>query len=145
MLRGTDDFDALDLLNTHSLESWDGMSQDIYTEYKESVFFSRYNVSASAYDGDCPSPALGDMDGNGAVDATDASDVLEAYARLSTEGVSGLTPEQTVSADADGDGRLDSSDASLFLSYYSYVSTGGALSFTRFRDDLTYYKEVKMK
>lgn len=65
----------------------------------------------------------GDIDGDGKIDATDASEVLVEYSRLSTDKPSGFTAEQTYAADIDNDGKVDSSDASSILRYYAYLST----------------------
>jgi len=67
--------------------------------------------------------ALGDVNCDGSVDASDASAVLTAYALSSIGQDSGLTDEQTALADVSGDGSVDASDASLILSYYAYVQT----------------------
>ncbi|MDE5765144.1 MAG: hypothetical protein K2I00_09290 [Ruminococcus sp.] len=67
----------------------------------------------------------GDIGGDGKIDATDATDVLVEYSRLSTNQPSGFTAEQTYAADIDNDGKIDSSDASFILTYYAYLSTKG--------------------
>ncbi len=69
--------------------------------------------------------SLGDPNGDGRIDANDASFVLIEYSKLSTGKTSSLTDEEKKSADVNKDGRIDSSDASSMLGYYSYVSTGG--------------------
>jgi|GEM_PF-6813503 len=66
---------------------------------------------------------LGDINGDGAVDASDASAVLTAYAMISTGQDSGLTETQLFNADVNGDGVADATDASLILGYYAYVQT----------------------
>lgn len=66
----------------------------------------------------------GDIDDDGAVDSSDASEVLMIYALVST-GSGDITEEERAAGDVNGDGLVDSSDASLILSYYAYVSTGG--------------------
>lgn len=75
---------------------------------------------------------LGDVDGNGTIDATDASLILSAYANVSTGRDSGLTDKQASAADANSDGTVDATDASCVLGYYAYVSTGGTDSFEDF-------------
>lgn len=69
---------------------------------------------------------LGDVDGNNAVDASDASAVLGEYSILSTGGTSKFTAAQKKSADVNKDDSIDSSDASHILAYYAYLSTGGS-------------------
>lgn len=71
------------------------------------------------------SNALGDPNGDGNVDASDASLILAEYAKMSTGGASDLTDEEKNPADVNTDGLIDSTDASLILEYYAYVSTGG--------------------
>lgn len=79
-----------------------------------------------------PDYVLGDVNLDGAIDANDASKILEIYAQYS----SGATPtdsaEQLLAADVDKDGIITSSDASLILSYYASVSTGEDLTFVDF-------------
>ncbi|MCM1529449.1 MAG: Ig-like domain-containing protein [Alistipes sp.] len=75
---------------------------------------------------------VGDVDGNGKVDASDASMVLKEYAALSTGQSGTFTGAQNDAADIDGNGKVDASDASFILTYYAYVSIGGKLSFEEF-------------
>lgn len=66
---------------------------------------------------------LGDADGNGMVDASDASKVLEHYSSLSVGG-NGVIPGYMLKyADYDCDGITDSRDASGILAYYAEMST----------------------
>ena len=78
-------------------------------------------------------PVLGDPNGDGKVDAKDASFVLIEYAKLSTGAKSDLTSEQNKAADVNGDGKTDAKDASMILTYYAYTSTGGTDSFETFK------------
>ena len=66
---------------------------------------------------------LGDVDGDGRINAVDASSVLAYYARISTNKEGGYTEEQKLAADVDSDGRINAVDASNILAYYAYVST----------------------
>ncbi len=68
---------------------------------------------------------LGDVDGSGAVDASDASMVLATYAMLATGQNVTLSAEQLDWADVNRDGAVDASDASVILAYYAYSATGG--------------------
>ncbi len=68
---------------------------------------------------------LGDTDGDGVINSSDASNVLAAYALIATGGQSPFTEEQTKAADVNKDGAVDSSDASSILAYYAYTATGG--------------------
>ena len=65
---------------------------------------------------------IGDIDGDGVVDATDASAVLSAYACTSAGQDSPLYSYQTSAADLNGDSAVDAVDASLILSYYAWAS-----------------------
>lgn len=75
--------------------------------------------SASAADN-----ALGDVNGDGMVDSSDATKILMEYSALSVKGGSTLSSAQKKAADADKNGRIDASDSSLVMQYYAYLSTG---------------------
>lgn len=72
---------------------------------------------------------LGDVNNDGLIDSSDASDVLFEYARLSTGG-DPVIP--TIIADVNSDGRVNSSDATLILAYYVQNAVGGDMSFEEF-------------
>lgn len=74
------------------------------------------------------SSALGDVNIDDSVDASDASMVLVEYSASSTGQASTLTAAQKIVADTNKDGTIDSSDASLILMFYAYNSTGGTES-----------------
>lgn len=67
--------------------------------------------------------ALGDIDNNGAVEASDASLVLGEYASLQSSGKTTFTAAQSKAADVNKDGVVNADDASMILKYYSYQST----------------------
>ncbi len=67
--------------------------------------------------------AIGDADGNGAVDARDASAVLAHYSALSVGESGDIPPEMQKYADFDGSGSIDSKDASFILVRYAELST----------------------
>ncbi len=71
---------------------------------------------------------LGDINGNGKVDASDASDVLAEYSRSSTGAELTFSPKQKIVGDMNGDSRIDSKDASEILSEYSRLATSGGSS-----------------
>ncbi len=73
--------------------------------------------------------SFGDPNGDGLIDASDASFVLAEYAKISTGGTSELTVDVKTASDANSDGSVDASDASLMLGFYAHVSTGGELDF----------------
>lgn len=58
----------------------------------------------------------GDVNFDGSTDASDASDVLRAYAALSTKQIANIDP---VLADYNNDGIIDASDASGILAFYA--------------------------
>ena len=67
---------------------------------------------------------LGDVDGNGKINSSDASLVLMEYSALSTTGISKLSERQKQAADVNGDKSVNASDASKILAYYAATSTG---------------------
>lgn len=72
-------------------------------------------TSASAYS------LIGDVDGDGKVDAVDASQVLSYYATVSCGQGAYICVDV---ADVDNDGKVDAIDASSILSYYADLSVG---------------------
>lgn len=71
---------------------------------------------------------LGDVNGDGSVNAKDASAILVEYALLSTGESPTFSAAQKQAADVNADGKTDAKDASSILSYYAYLSTGGTKS-----------------
>ena len=71
---------------------------------------------------------LGDVNGDGMVDAVDASLILSEYASLSTGKPRKFNKEQETAADVDENGMTDAVDASLTLAYYAYLSSGGTIA-----------------
>ncbi|MDO4863006.1 MAG: dockerin type I domain-containing protein [Ruminococcus sp.] len=69
-------------------------------------------------------PEIGDVDMNGAVNASDASEILKFYSLVSTGGTPEYKGDQQKRADIDKNGKVDSNDASIVLVYYSAASTG---------------------
>jgi len=69
---------------------------------------------------------FGDVDSDGAVNASDASQVLAEYAIIATGGIPTFSEEQTKAADVNADGATDAIDASSILGYYAYIATGGS-------------------
>lgn len=66
----------------------------------------------------------GDVNGDGKVNAVDASVISIEYANLSTiDGVATFTDEQNKKADINYDGRIDARDATYASMYYAYLST----------------------
>ncbi len=75
---------------------------------------------------------LGDIDGDGIIDSSDASIALATYASIATGDGHSLGLKQTYSADIDNDDVVDSTDASKILSYYAYYATGGESTLEEF-------------
>lgn len=65
-----------------------------------------------------------DIDGDGIVNGSDATLVLNAYTKLLAGEDPELTDAQLIAADADTDGKITASDASLVLAFYTDVSSG---------------------
>ena len=72
----------------------------------------------------------GDVNGDGVIDSSDASDILADYAVTSSGGVSTLDKDI---ADVNKDKQTDSSDSSLILAYYAYISAGGNATIQKFK------------
>lgn len=69
---------------------------------------------------------LGDPNGDGAINAVDASKILLMYATTSTGGT--ITEEERAASDVNKDSRVDAVDASTVLAYYAYTGSGGTNS-----------------
>ncbi len=67
---------------------------------------------------------LGDVNGNGAIDAVDASAILKYYATVSAGKKGSLTTIQLNAADVNKNRKTDAVDASLILGYYAASSAG---------------------
>lgn len=65
-----------------------------------------------------------DINGDGVVDAHDASTIIAAYTALMTGRDPGLTNEQLDACDADRNGVIDAADASLVLQFYALTMAG---------------------
>lgn len=66
---------------------------------------------------------MGDINGDGLIDAVDASTVLAEYAIVSTGGKRTFTEEQFAAADWNDDGITDAVDASCILAEYARLQT----------------------
>lgn len=66
---------------------------------------------------------LGDVNSDGKINASDATAVLQYYARTATGKDGGLNKEQQTAADVNKDGKINSVDATIILSYYAYCGT----------------------
>ncbi len=72
---------------------------------------------------------LGDVNGDGCIDAADAAEVLEASAAEGIGGESGFTESQKLAADANGDGIADAADAAWILQYAAAAGAGSEEGF----------------
>lgn len=75
---------------------------------------------------------IGDVNGDGIIDSSDAADILTEFSSSLTGKESVLTVGQKKLADLNFDSVIDSSDASLVLMYYAHIATGGKLSIEDF-------------
>lgn len=75
---------------------------------------------------------LGDTNGDGEINAVDASHVLLIYALQSTGTGVELHPAQWEAADVNSDDVINAIDASIILSYYAYTATDGTDSLAEF-------------
>lgn len=76
------------------------------------------------YGDDQPSDVtFGDPNGDGKIDAKDASAILVEYSKMSTGGEGSLSDAQKSAANVNGDDKIDAKDASFILSYYAMAST----------------------
>ncbi len=82
-----------------------------------------------------PDYVHGDVNGDGKIDAMDASITLYNYALASTGHDYELNSEQLTAADANNDGKVDAVDASAILTYYAYSSANGKSSFDEFMNE----------
>lgn len=99
---------------TGVIKGYKGSTAESYAKKYGYSFISLGNV-----------PSLGDPNGDGVVDAKDASLILSEYSLLSTGEKATFTSAQKQAADVNTDGLTDSKDSSRILGYYSYLSTGG--------------------
>ena len=75
---------------------------------------------------EAPDILLGDVDNDGAVNASDASRVLAEYAIIATGDTPTFTELQKKAADVNCDNAIDATDASSILGYYAFIATGGS-------------------
>lgn len=70
--------------------------------------------------------ALGDVNGDGAINSSDASEILRQYINIATGNGITWSAAQMRAADINSDSSIDSADASDLLGYYAYISAGGS-------------------
>ena len=71
-----------------------------------------------------PDDSLGDIDGSGTINASDAAKVLIVSATIGAGKDPGLIDAQKKAADVNGDGATNASDAAIILQYAAYIGAG---------------------
>ena len=71
-----------------------------------------------------PDTSLGDLNGDNAINASDAAVVLIAAAQIGAEGTMDLTAAQQKAADVNKDEKINASDAAIILMYAAAVGSG---------------------
>lgn len=115
--------DEDDLLNLFLYLDKIGIRPASYFRYSAEERISRISIPSVMKKYITGENALGDVDNSGAVNAIDASLVLDYYSRASTGQSESFDDAQKKAADADKNGSINAVDASLILSYYVYTST----------------------
>lgn len=130
-LQGENDFDPSGAQMKHTMGT-DG--NDIYPDYNSSGFRKLYPISKTKYSSsDRPgSYELGDINGDGTIDGSDATMVLKAYGQLNSFGNCGMPALQRLASDVNSDGTVDGTDATIILKYFSFVLAGHKISFKDF-------------
>lgn len=93
---------------------------ETYNFEKISKYFDEFYSAASEL-------KKGDVNGDGAIDSSDASLTLAEYSLIQTGAITTLTDAQKKAADVNNDGSIDSADASEILAFYAHLSTGGTI------------------
>lgn len=130
-LKGTSDFDAnYSGSNPHKAGVGREGAESFYPDYTSAEFAKLYPIAVKAYSASDKAPSFkrGDINGDSAIDGSDATMALRAYAEISSFGNTRLTGPQRLAADADSDGKTDGSDATVILRYYALASTNPGLT-----------------
>ena len=106
--------------------------KDVTNKLLSNTLFYYYTVTGN--EGTTPvtkgKPSLGDPNGDGAINAIDASIILTIYTRIATSR-SKPTSDELAYCDVNNDGAVNAIDASYVLSYYAYNATNkNKISFT---------------
>ena len=117
-LKGSKDFDLVMTKYTHTPEYEYNIIFDDFNspEFKANYPISEYKYAASTVLSD------GDINGNGKIDAVDASSILKYYADTSAGRSGSFSKNQQAAADVNKNGKIDAVDASCILSYYAESS-----------------------
>ncbi|MBR6968139.1 MAG: hypothetical protein IKH78_06350 [Ruminococcus sp.] len=99
---------------------------DVTNKLRSTTLFYYYTVTSNG----SSTPAAGksskgDVNGDGEIDAVDASNVLSIYSRISTINGAKLTEAERDCCDVNNDDNVDAIDASIILAYYAYIQTDG--------------------
>ncbi|WP_024860847.1 dockerin type I domain-containing protein [Ruminococcus flavefaciens] len=104
--------------------------KDVTNKLLSNTLFYYYTVKSN--EGTTPAttgkPSKGDPNSDGKINAIDASDVLNVYAKLATNKTQ-PTKDELACCDVNNDGKVNAVDASYVLSYYAYTQTGRTDSF----------------
>lgn len=111
--------------NTEYGEIWFVVGTDLFSE---SSGINKIILTCSANPEN--NKNLGDVNSDGEINSSDASDILADYANTSAGRTSSLDIN---TADVNGDGSINSSDSSLVLAYYTYKSSGGNATIQKFK------------
>ncbi len=106
--------------------------EDVYAflQDEDRTVFSKKQVKSNTVpvrieaDDPVSDDTLGDLDGDGIVNASDAARVLIAAAAMGAGDSSGLTDAQMTAADVNNDGTVNASDAAIILIYAAAVGAG---------------------
>ncbi|MBR3759705.1 MAG: hypothetical protein IKK47_01745 [Ruminococcus sp.] len=71
---------------------------------------------------------MGDVDGDGKITGSDATQTLVEYTRISSDLEGSFSKYQNTVADVNKDGILNGTDATMILRYYTILSSGGTPS-----------------
>ncbi len=110
-------------------EAFSGCTSLTLSVYKDSYAHKYAETNSIPYvliGGDA---TLGDVNGDGSVDATDASDILVASTEKAVGHENALTEAQQKAADVNKDGQFDAVDASYILIYSTRKGTGQESAF----------------
>lgn len=97
--------------------------RDFYISGDNGSAAQKYAFSADVDFIDFTDIPLGDVDGNGTINAVDASRVLTEYAAVATGSPSSFTYYQRLTGDYNEDGVINAVDASLILTEYAKQAT----------------------
>lgn len=87
-------------------------------------YAQKYNYSFKPLDAVPDDGTLGDIDGSGTINASDAANVLIAAAAIGAGNDPGLTDAQKKAADVNSDSSINATDAAIVLQYAAAVGAG---------------------